>query len=116
VSALDAAGNESPPRAQEDAATTDLAVAGPFPHPVRASCRFEISVPVGQLGERLDVRIVDAAGRTIRTLVDEDARTSALPILWDRRDDDGAFTAPGFYLLVVRLGGKSLHRRIYLEP
>jgi chitodextrinase len=116
VSALDTEGNESAPRASAEGALTKIDVRGPFPHPVRASCRFEVRIPVDRLDQRVRARIFDIDGEEIRVLLDEPAGHPLIDLPWDRRDGRGALAAPGFYLLRVEVGSSATHRRIYLDP
>jgi alpha-tubulin suppressor-like RCC1 family protein len=50
------------------------------------------------------VRIYDVAGRLVRTVLDEQRRPGPVAIDWDGRDDGGAVTAAGIYLVRLQVG------------
>jgi len=64
----------------------------------------------------LSVRIVDLAGRSLRTLWDGGtlpvAPGSEFPLVWDGRTDDGDGVRPGMYLALVESGGRRAAVRI----
>jgi len=65
---------------------------------------------------RVRLRIVDAGGRAVRTLLDEsNLRGSAGAqhlFVWDGRTDAGAEARPGMYLAVLEGGGRRATRLI----
>jgi hypothetical protein len=69
-----------------------LALAGG--NPARGTVAF-----VAQGGERLS--IVDAAGRRVRGLIDENRVAGAHSAAWDGRGDDGRAVAAGLYFAVL---------------
>jgi hypothetical protein len=94
-----------------------VALAGPFPHPVREACRFEIRTPRDFTSARVDLVIRDAEGRTVRELYSGTAGASeAISVGWDRRDETGRTAAPGFYVAVLHAGNARILRKVFLSP
>ncbi len=112
VTATDFAGNEGAP-AVGDAATGVSSVpaaaglalrAQPNPFAARTTVSFELprAAPV-------QVRVYDAAGRLVRTLVDCARDAGRHDVAWDGRDAGGQRAASGVYL--VRLHGVGIDAR-----
>jgi hypothetical protein len=82
-----------------------LAVAGA--NPGRQS-RLQFSVP---RTSHVSLRVFDAKGRVVRTLVDQDAAAGSFESNWDGRDDRGAAVAPGVYFAKFDLDGRTIESR-----
>jgi hypothetical protein len=62
------------------------------------------------------LKIYDAAGRELRTLVDQDAAAGTFRALWDGRDDTGSLVGHGvFFARFVATGMPTETRKIVLE-
>jgi len=72
-----------------------LALAQNSPNPFNPST--EIRFTLAQSG-RVNLRVFDAAGRLVRTLVDGDLPADTHAVHWDGRADDGGRAAAGVYL------------------
>jgi hypothetical protein len=122
VTALDTSGNESPPSAivglvTGGPATGSLILAGPFPHPVRDACRFEIHTPRSFSPARVTLVLRDVQGRMIREIYSGIVGPSeTVSVRWDRRDDAGRIAAPGFYVAALRGGEARVLRKVFLSP
>jgi flagellar hook assembly protein FlgD len=58
--------------------------------------------------------VFDAAGRTVRTLVDEVQPRGVHTVAWDGRNDAGATVASGVYLYRLEVEGTKLTRKMML--
>jgi flagellar hook assembly protein FlgD len=64
----------------------------------------------------VSLKIYNAAGRELRTLVDQDAAPGTFHALWDGRDDTGSLVGRGVYFArFVATGAPSETRKIVLE-
>ncbi|HXJ68172.1 MAG TPA: FlgD immunoglobulin-like domain containing protein, partial [Verrucomicrobiae bacterium] len=89
----------------------DIALAPPFPNPMRdaATIRY-VTVEPGPV----EIAILDVSGRRVRMLEDEQREPGAGVLRWDGRDERGTRVAPGVYLVHMRSRGRALSRRIVL--
>ncbi len=84
------------------------------PNPVRSSTKipFAIGAPSGVA--RATLRIFDASGRLVRTLLENEAET--LPAVrlttWDGRDEKGRRVGSGIYYYRLTVSGKDVSRRM----
>ena len=84
------------------------------PNPVRASTRIPFAIgPVNGAGSaRVTLRIFDASGRLVRTLLDNEA--DALPAVrlqtWDGRDEKGHRVGSGIYYYRLTVSGQETSR------
>ena len=62
----------------------------------------------------VSLRVFDARGALVRTLVDEVQPAGSRRITWDGRDDRGAGVASGVYLLRVDAAGESRRQKMVL--
>lgn len=81
-----------------------LRLAPGSPNPFRASTDIRFAVPTGQDGARVQLRVYDAGGRLVRTLVDGSRRGGSHTVSWDGTNGAGTPVAGGvyYYQLVVR--------------
>jgi flagellar hook assembly protein FlgD len=61
---------------------------------------------------RATLRVYDATGRAIRTLVDRPAAAGRFEVVWDGRVESGARAPAGVYLLTLRVGDMEVHRKV----
>ena len=77
--------------------------AWPFPYKGGA---LNVSFVIPSRGGAAEVRMVDLAGRHVRTLKRGTAEAGRQVLTWDGRDDAGRNVANGVYFLVSRVGGQ----------
>jgi hypothetical protein len=103
VSAIDRHDNESPhAELGPDEVTGDETPTAPsaayltqnHPNPFNPSTRFDYGLPAPT---HVRIRIYDAAGRLVRTLVNERREAGTYSEMWDGRDDSGHGAASGIY-------------------
>jgi len=81
----------------------------PSPNPLRGETRFHFSPGAAT---RVDVRVLDIAGRDVRVLLHGDARAGDQEVVWDGRDAGGRNVPPGIYLVSARDKSTSITRRV----
>ena len=60
----------------------------------------------------MSVRVLDIAGREVRTLLEGAARAGEQDVVWDGRDARGVQVPPGVYLVNARDHSTSISRRV----
>jgi hypothetical protein len=73
--------------------------------------RISLALALPESGQAT-VRIYDVAGRLVRTVMDEPRRAGPVAIDWDGRDDLGASTAAGIYLVRLQVGEKVVNGKL----
>ncbi|MBK8167555.1 MAG: hypothetical protein IPK64_16545 [bacterium] len=63
---------------------------------------------------RVELKVFDARGALVRTLVDGQATAGEQRVAWDGRDDGGRQVAAGVYLYRLRADGQELQRKMTL--
>ncbi len=91
-----------------------LSLAPGAPNPFRGTTRIAYAVPESRGDSRATLKIYDAAGRLVRTLVDADKQAGRYTAVWDGRDASGRVVAPGVYFSHLRFGRKAATQRIVL--
>ena len=89
----------------------EFSLAPAYPNPFNPSTQIRFSVP--QAGH-VSLKIYDAAGRHVRTLVDDTRAASQYTVTWDGRRDTGAAAAAGVYLYKLEANGRSQTRRMVM--
>ncbi len=89
----------------------EFSLAPAYPNPFNPSTQIRFSVP--QAGH-VSLDVFDAAGRHVRTLVNDTRAASQYTINWDGRNDTGAVAAAGVYLYRLEANGRSAIRRMVL--
>ena len=84
-------------------------LAGQNPSP---SSKLEFTVPKAG---RVSLRLYDAQGRLVRTLVDQDAAPGSFTARWDGRAADGSQVARGIYFARFTAGGESIEKKVVLN-
>ncbi|MBI5647122.1 MAG: VWA domain-containing protein [Ignavibacteriae bacterium] len=77
-----------------------------YPNPFNPTTLIEYFIPDAQRGQHMTLRVYDARGRLVRTLVDGAATPGLQRVLWDGRDEHGAALPSGVYYCVLRSGGQ----------
>lgn len=80
-----------------------------WPNPVNGSStiRFELERP-----SRARLRIFDAAGRLVRTILDEQVTAGSHTRVWDGRDEQGREAASGIYFYELDADGRRLSSKL----
>ncbi|HEY3157212.1 MAG TPA: DUF4331 family protein [Candidatus Eisenbacteria bacterium] len=86
-----------------------LRLAGQNPSP---SSKLEFTIPKAG---RVSLRLYDAQGRLVRTLVDQDAAPGSFTARWDGRAADGSQVAKGIYFARFTSGGESVEKKVVLN-
>jgi len=81
------------------------------PNPLTTSTVISFEL---QSAGRATLRVYDATGRAVRTLIDRSARPGTQEVAWDGRADDGARAPAGVYLLALDVDGVQVHRKVTL--
>lgn len=93
----------------ELAAPAVLHVGPARPNPARGDLAVELALPVRS---KVSARVLDTAGRQVRSLVDGTLEATRHQVVWDGRDDSGRATAAGVYFLEVRVDARTFHRKV----
>lgn len=88
-------------------------VGGPVPTPFRHTVSLGLQL---RRPEHVSLTVFSAAGRLVRTLLDEDRSAGYHAVMWDGRSDDGEVSGPGVYFVRVEAGVLRAHRRTVLLP
>jgi hypothetical protein len=84
------------------------------PNPFRRSTRIRYAIPNTAGDPRVTLKIYDAAGRLVRTIVDTEMPAGRYSAYWDGMDASGRTVAPGVYFSHLRLGPEAATQRIVL--
>jgi len=91
-------------------ATPTLSLRAPQPNPASGQTRFSFELP---RTEAITLRVLDVAGRTVRTLAaGEELTVGRHDRVWDGRDDSGASTPAGLYVVQLQASGQSIIQRV----
>ena len=96
-------GTDAPPGA------TGISLRASYPNP--SSGRTSISFYTPEAG-RVRLRIFDAAGRRVKTLLDASLNAGEHLEIWDGRDNRGASVASGIYFYELDVDGRQLSRKM----
>ena len=96
-----------------DAPTVGLrtAIAGVFPNPANPKSRVAFSLA---RGGTVELDVIDARGRHVRTLLREHRNAGAWDVVWDGLDDGGREVASGVYHVRLRADGRLDTARVTL--
>lgn len=86
-----------------------------FPNPFNPVTTIVLELP-GENGERAstDIKIYDAAGRTVRSLFSGPAPAGRNEFHWDGTSDSGSAVSSGLYMAVSRTGTLRFERKLVL--
>jgi hypothetical protein len=84
------------------------------PNPAPLGTVLTYAVPAGHAG-RVEVRIVDAAGRVVRQLVDKGQRGGGYHVTWDGLDDVGRVVPTGVYFAKLIAGTESATTKVVVQ-
>ena len=125
ITATDFSGNESDPSASAGAsflAVADEALRAParfslgpaVPNPFNPVTEISYAIPAGATPSRVVIRVYDATGREVTTLVDAKQGPGEYRVVWDGKDYGSSDVASGVYFYRIRWNGKSQTRRMVL--
>ena len=80
---------------------THFALAPAFPNPFNGSTQITYTLAAGT---PVELRVYNALGQVVRTLLRQQREAGAHQIHWDGKDDQGQALASGTYLLIMRAG------------
>ena len=89
------------PVAIAQAQPTRFAFAPTFPNPFNGSTQITYTLATDIL---VELRVYNALGQTVRTLLHQYREAGTHQIHWDGKDDQGRVLASGTYLLIMRAG------------
>ncbi len=102
---------EGPETGVDDLVARELAISN-FPNPFNPHTNVSFQMPSRGTA---DVRVYDAAGRLVRTLLDGDERDAGSHhVIWDGRDDAGRGVAAGVYFSRIIAGGREASAKMVL--
>jgi flagellar hook assembly protein FlgD len=81
----------------------------PYPNPSSRIARFAFALP---RASRVQLRVLDVAGRTVRTLADDEFVAGRHESSWDGVTDGGAPALSGVYFLELTAGHERSSRRL----
>jgi hypothetical protein len=119
LTAVDHAGNESPPSSPgtvttivEPVVPETFALHQNVPNPFNPTTVIRYDVPV--CGGHVTLRVFDVAGRLVRTLVDSPQSAGEKRVTWNGRNNHGSLVATGVYFYRMTAPGFSKTRKMVL--
>jgi hypothetical protein len=91
------------------AADPAMRLGSPFPNPARALTDFAFATPRRGIYQ---VRVLDVAGRLVRTIYDQEFEPGEHRARWDGTDDAGRKVRGGVYFYVLRGEGNQLAKKV----
>jgi Ca-activated chloride channel homolog len=82
-----------------------FALAGNMPNPVITTTLLKYSIPSYATAQRITLKIYDARGRLVRSLVDEIGMGGNFMVKWDAKDTKGSRVTAGLYFAVLEAAG-----------
>jgi outer membrane protein assembly factor BamB len=89
-----------------------LAMAQNAPNPFTTGTMIRFTLPSPR---SVELRVFDAAGRTVRTLVSQSLPAGAHECCWDGRDDNGRPAGTGVYFARLHAGSRTLERKMVVR-
>ena len=84
----------------------------PAPNPVRDAAMLSLAISGADGAAHTSVRIVDVAGRTLRTLADGQLAAGVHAIAWNLADESGRPVPAGIYFVRARTGSATFTQRL----
>lgn len=91
-----------------------IQLSGPYPSPAADGVSIGYAMPGHSAGLPVTVRIIDAQGRFVRTLVDDVSTGGRSKSFWDCRAEGGCRAETGVYYCQLRIGNEQLVQRILI--
>jgi uncharacterized protein YegL len=82
-----------------------LTLAPNLPNPVITTTMLRYAIPQRTAPQHMSIRIYDARGRLVRTLVDEMTMGGSFMVKWDANDQKGKRVTAGLYFAVLEANG-----------
>jgi flagellar hook assembly protein FlgD len=82
-----------------------------MPNPFRASTVIRFVLPAE---DRVSIRVVDAGGRRVRSLLDATLPAGPHDVSWNGRDEAGRTVASGIYFYRMESSDRREMRRMFL--
>lgn len=94
---------------------TDYVFFPPRPNPLSSTTELQFSLPASAgAGSPVRLDVFGAAGRHVRTLIDQNLGMGLHRVVWDARDESGRVLPAGTYFCRLTFGGKALKMPIQL--
>lgn len=90
-----------------------LVLGPPVPNPIRARSQIRFQV---DRQERVRIRIFDAQGRKVTTLLEQTLTAGTREVYWDRTDDQNRLVAPGVYFMQLEQGNRFTGQKLMVLP
>jgi len=92
---------------------TELALGRNHPNPFNPQTIIPYTVPKGA-AMHVRIMVFDAAGRRVRTLVDEAQSAGAHEVIWRGENEAGSVVSSGIYYCMMDAGGKRFTQKLVL--
>jgi hypothetical protein len=83
-----------------------------YPNPFKQNTEIKYQIPETRSKPWVCLEVYNAAGRLVRTLVNEPQNPSYYKVLWDGKDDFGKRVSSGVYFYYLEAGGFTAMRKI----
>jgi hypothetical protein len=100
------------PMAAVTTAMARFALGENHPNPLNPETTIPYQLPGTAKMQHVEMRVVDATGRVVRTLLNEDQPAGSHSVDWNGRDDRGNPVASGVYFCVLKAGKEQLSRKM----
>lgn len=98
-----------------DETPSALLLHNPAPNPFINQTRIAFDVPLLETISTVQIKIYNALGHYVRTLVDEEKTVGSYTIFWDGRDSRGSAVGGGVYFLQMKVGhSKTVKKIVFL--
>ena len=77
-----------------------------YPNPFNAGTTIPVQI-AGEASRMIRLEIFDVLGRSVRTLMSENAPAGNYSLFWDGRDDRGSIVSSGVYFARLRVDGQT---------
>jgi hypothetical protein len=84
----------------------------PSPNPAKGPVTMQLAIGAAEASPHASVRIVDVAGRTLRTLVDGPLAPGTRTLEWNLADDAGRVVPAGMYFVRARTASSTFTQRL----
>jgi hypothetical protein len=84
----------------------------PGPNPARGPVTLSLAISAAEASPHASVRVVDVAGRTLRTLLDGSVAAGTRTLTWDLTNDDGQAVPAGMYFVRARTASSTFTQRL----
>jgi rhodanese-related sulfurtransferase len=96
----------------EEGRVPGLVLERAFPNPFSSSTEIAFSLPGTVAGEGFSLKVYDARGRLLATLEEGHRVPPSGRVIWGGKDDRGQPVSSGLYFYQLRVGKRSITRRV----